>query len=150
MVQLLQDKVEFCWNLHENEKFSVNSMYRVLVHSDVQSIIIIIIIIIIIYRNWGAAKKCMVPSQRYYFFTCFLYIKNGRDNTKMTPRFRLHWRGRKFLISHKKTKKKRKWAIQQEVPTVAAFTFYLCNKISLWNTTFHLLNEAGITSRERK
>ena len=35
MVQLSQGTDEFRWNLQENGKFSVDSMYRALVHSDV-------------------------------------------------------------------------------------------------------------------
>ena len=35
MVQLTQGLDEFRWNLHENGKFSVDSMYRALVHSEV-------------------------------------------------------------------------------------------------------------------
>src|SRR6266542_3856981 len=34
-IQLSQGSDEFRWNLHGNGKFSVNSMYRALVHSDV-------------------------------------------------------------------------------------------------------------------
>ena len=34
-VQLTQDPDEFRWNLCENGKFSVDSMYRALLHSDV-------------------------------------------------------------------------------------------------------------------
>src|SRR5438105_208673 len=35
LVQLTQGSNEFCWNLHENGKFSVDSMYRALIHSAV-------------------------------------------------------------------------------------------------------------------
>ena len=35
MVQLSQGTDVFRWNLHENVKFSVNSIYRALVHQDV-------------------------------------------------------------------------------------------------------------------
>ena len=35
MVQLSQGNDEFRWNLQENGKFSIDSMYRALVHSDV-------------------------------------------------------------------------------------------------------------------